>query len=546
MRKVLKIQCSDLTFILGVTLFITLAQNTRFFTQAWKIVGVDSLATLVFFISMPIVLFCLLNIIFSLLFWPYIRKPLAIAFILIGAGVNYFMYAFNVVIDRNMIQNALETNVHETLDLVSPQMVLWFTCLGIIPSIIVLLTKVTPSRGAIRFFLTKTASIVISALVVLIIAFFLFKDYAPFFRNNRGVEKTLVPSNAVAGLISNVSSYIDSQKPFVQIGLDAKKGPEAQQRKKKTLLVLVVGETARAENFSLGGYSRDTNPMLSKRDGVLFFQNVSSCGTATAVSVPCMFSDMNRKGYSGSRAKHTEGVLDILARAKVNVFWRENDGGCKGVCDRVPNEDMTLLKLPDLCKNRECKDDVLLYKLEDYINGQNDDGIIVMHQMGSHGPSYHDRYTSEYRKFTPTCDTNDIQNCDTKTLVNTYDNTIVYTDAMLDQVIAVLDKHRDKFATALIYLSDHGESLGENGLYLHGAPYAIAPSQQTHVPFILWTSPEYRESQNLDENCLQKEAKTGTFSQDNLFHSLLGIFDIQTNVYNPALDMFKTCRSAAK
>lgn len=492
---------------------------------------------------MPIVLFCALNIVFSLILLPYIRKPLFIILLFIGAGVNYFMYAFNVVIDRNMIQNALETNVHESLDLMSVKMALWFIILGVIPSVMLLFIRVTPSRSPLRFLLSRTLNITTSAVVIMLIALFFFKDYAPFFRNNKGVEKMLTPSNAIVGLIGNVSNYIDAQKPFVQIGLDAQKSPLAQQKAKKTLLVLVVGETARAENFSLGGYEKETNPMLSKRKDVVFFQNVSSCGTATAVSVPCMFSDMTRKNYSASKAKHTEGVLDILARAKVNVLWRENDGGCKGVCDRVPTENMSSLKLPELCQNGECKDDILLYKLEDYINIQQDDGIIILHQMGSHGPSYHERYTAEYRKFTPTCDTNDIQNCDTASLVNTYDNTVVYTDANLDKVIALLDKKRDRFATAMLYLSDHGESLGENGLYLHGAPYALAPTQQTRVPMILWTSPEYRETQAMNEDCLKKEARNGTFSQDNLFHSLLGIFDVQTSEYSPELDMFKTCRT---
>ena len=542
MRKVARLKCNDILFVITVTLFITFVQNTRFFYRAWQIVEPDSLRNIIFSASMPVLLFCCLNVIFSLLLLPYLRKPIAIIFILVGAAVNYFMYSFNTVIDGNMTQNALETDLHEALDLFSFKMVLWFTLIGIIPAIIVAWTKITPSRSCWRFLWVRATNIIVSLLVIVLIALFFYKDYAPFFRNNKDMVKLLTPSNVIGSLVKNLSNYVDSRKPFEQIGLDAHKGPLITQQPKKTLLVLVLGETARAENFSLGGYSRNTNPQLSKRDNVTYFDNVSSCGTATAVSVPCMSSNMPRKQYSESTAKHTENVMDILARAKVNVLWRDNDSGCKGVCNRVPNEDVTKLKLPELCKDGACLDDILLYKLDDYINTLDNDGIIVLHQMGSHGPSYHQRYPKEYRQFTPTCDTNDIQDCDVASLRNTYDNTIVYTDAMLDKTISLLQKHEDKFATAMIYLSDHGESLGENGLYLHGTPYAIAPSQQTHVPMLMWTSAEYRQAQKLDEGCLAKEAKQNEFSQDNLFHSLLGIFNIQTTEYQAALDMFQTCR----
>jgi lipid A ethanolaminephosphotransferase len=180
---------------------------------------------------------------------------------------------------------------------------------------------------------------------------------------------------------------------------------------------------------------------------------------------------MPRKDYDATLATHQEGVLDVLAHAGVNVLWRENDGGCKGACDRVPHVDMTKLKLPLDCDGDVCMDNVLLYKLNDYINSLKDDGVIVLHQMGSHGPAYYRRSTPEFRKFSPTCDSNQIQDCTHEQLVNTYDNSLLYTDAMLDDTIKLLQQYSGKFNTALVYLSDHGESLGENGMYLHG--YAL-------------------------------------------------------------------------
>lgn len=238
-------------------------------------------------------------------------------------------------------------------------------------------------------------------------------------------------------------------------------------------------------------------------------------------------------------------MLDVLAHAGVNVLWRDNDGGCKGACDRVPHVDMTKLKLPQDCDGEVCMDNVLLYKLNDYINSLNDDGVIVLHQMGSHGPAYYRRSTPEFQTFSPTCNSNQIQDCSHEQLVNTYDNSILYTDAMLDATIKLLRQYDDRFNTALVYLSDHGESLGENGMYLHGTPYVFAPSQQTHVPFLMWMSADYQRNFGIDRQCLNTLSEKDDVSQDNLFHTLLGMLNVQTREYQSQLDILQRCRNAA-
>jgi lipid A ethanolaminephosphotransferase len=538
-----KFNVSGLTFIIVSALFITLFQNPLFLSKSWQIIQSDSLHDLLFSASIPLLLFVLLNIIFSVLLWPWIRKPLMIAFLLIGAAVNYFMYSFNIVIDANMVENALETNLHESMDLVTFKLLGWLLVLGIIPAFWVIKCRISSDKGLWRAGLHRLINVVVSLLVIVLIGLFFYKDYASLLRNNRFLMKTLVPSNAILGVVKVVNQRIDANRPFIDIGTDARKGAFLKNQPKKTLAIVVVGETARGENFSLGGYPRQTNPLLGARKDVIYFDHVSSCGTATAVSVPCMFSNMTRQNYDATVARHQSGLLDMLTKAGVNVLWRENDGGCKGVCDRVPTEDMTELNLSQYCKDGSCKDGILLHQLDRYIDQLNDDGIIVLHQMGSHGPSYYQRYPDEYRKFTPDCQTNSIQDCDQQTLVNTYDNTLVYTDAVLNSVIQLLERYQDKFSTVMIYLSDHGESLGENGLYLHGTPYALAPSQQTHVPFLVWMSPDYKKNHQIDADCLDKEAKQADFSHDNLFHSLLGVFDIQSSEYQSGLDLFKPCRS---
>ncbi|WP_159565116.1 phosphoethanolamine transferase EptA [Budvicia diplopodorum] len=540
--KVSKLSCSGLTFVLTTALFFTLFQNALAIKAFWHAIAANG-GSWLFAATVPVITFCVLNIIFSLLLLPIIRKPLVTIFLIAGAYVNYVMYSFDVVIDRNMIQNALETNTHEALDLVTVKMGVWLLVLGLLPAIVVWIVKIKPSVKPLKEIAQRTANIAISALLILLIAFFFYKDYAPLIRNNSGLVKMLVPTDYVSGLIGAVSKKIESHRPLVDIGQDADKGPTINAEKKKTLIVLVVGETARAANFSLGGYERETNPKL-KQNNVIYFPNVSSCGTETAISVPCMFSDMPRKHYDAIKASHQEGLLDIVAKARISVLWRENDGGCKGACDRVPHQDIVQLNPEGLCQGGTCHDEALLHNLDNYINGLNNDGIIVLHQIGSHGPSYFERYPQEYRQFVPTCDSNQIQDCDHQSLVNTYDNTILYTDAVLDKTLTLLKSHDDKFATAMVYLSDHGESLGEKGLYLHGTPYLFAPKEQTHIPFLMWMSDDYKKNYRINGECVSDRAKQEEFSQDNLFHTILGMLNIQTSEYQPALDILDGCRQS--
>ena len=405
------------------------------------------------------------------------------------------------------------------------------------------LGKIAIDYGYYRYkYLVMLVAVV---LLILLVAALFYKDYASLFRNNKELVKSLSPSNSIVASWSWYSHQRSANLPLIRIGEDAHRNPLMQNGKRKNLTILIVGETSRAENFSLNGYPRETNPRLAK-DNVVYFPNTASCGTATAVSVPCMFSDMPREHYKEELAQHQEGVLDIIQRAGINVLWNDNDGGCKGVCDRVPHQNVTALNLPGQCINGECYDEVLFHGLEDYINNLQGDGVIVLHTIGSHGPTYYNRYPPQFRKFTPTCDTNEIQTCTQEQLVNTYDNTLVYVDYIVDKAINLLKEHQDKFTTSLVYLSDHGESLGENGIYLHGLPYAIAPDSQKQVPMLLWLSEDYQKRYQVDQNCLQKQAQTQHYSQDNLFSTLLGLTGVETKYYQAADDILQTCRRVSE
>ncbi|MBU3982464.1 MAG: sulfatase-like hydrolase/transferase, partial [Proteobacteria bacterium] len=285
---------------------------------------------------------------------------------------------------------------------------------------------------------------------------------------------------------------------------------------------------------------RKTNPFLEKED-ILSFTNAYSCGTVSSTSVPCMFSHFDRSSFSDTKGERHEGLLDVFSHAGVQVLWRENNSGCRGVCSRVETEVLTDLLDDDFCSSGECQDMILLQGLQQYINRAGKDTFIVLHQKGSYGPGYYRRSPPEFKTFLPECTTNQLQECRTEELINAYDNTILYTDYFLDQVINLLKKNSVQFNTAMLYLSDYGESLGEKNIYLHGLPYVIAPDEQKHIPFILWFSDAFFENNSLDKNCLQRKVDDN-LSHDNLFHSALGLMGIKTAMYEKDLDIFAGCK----
>jgi len=332
-------------------------------------------------------------------------------------------------------------------------------------------------------------------------------------------------------------------RPREAIGLDASRGKWAQTPHRRPLLVvLVVGETARAANWGLNGYRRATTPQLAAMPELISFAQVTSCGTNTEVSLPCMFSPWGRRQYDEARVRRSESLLHVVQRAGVNVFWRDNQSGCKGVCDGIPHEVVDPRQSPALCEEGRCLDEALLVGLERRL--QRPDGgdqFLVLHQLGNHGPAYDKRYPDAFRRFTPVCATADLRRCSREQIVNAYDNALLYTDHVLARTIAWLREHGAGRDTALIYVSDHGESLGENGLYLHGLPYAIAPDVQTQVPMLLWLSPGIAETQGIDTACVRQRAAQPA-AHDHLFHSLLGLLDVSTSLYDPAMDLLQPCR----
>ncbi|OCG03138.1 phosphoethanolamine transferase EptA [Gilliamella sp. wkB112] len=543
-RKITNCPISINLLIILMAFYQATILNMSYYKQVLAKLPLDSLANISFFLSMPLVVFCVNFIVLSLLINKWLVKIVASALILISSICSYFMFKFGVMIDRSMLQNILETNSAESSSLITFELFNYILLLGILPAVLIILVKIKTVKIDLYFIFKQVIIVLITFLLVGLIVLVFYESYATFMRNNNKIIKYLLPSNYISAIYKQYQFEKYKNQPFLTIGNDAyRSNTDLHSINNKTVVVLIVGETARSQNFALNGYSKDTNPFLTKRNDIISFKNVSSCGTYTAFSIPCMFSNMTRKNYDESLAPRQENVLDILNKVKINVDWLDNNTGCKGVCARVQNNNITkkyLASNSQLCQDGICYDEVLINELANKLNDIDEDSLIILHMLGSHGPNYYQRYPARFKQFIPTCDTNQINNCDLVSLVNTYDNTIVYTDFIINQTIELLQKKQ--FNSMVIYLSDHGESLGENGLYLHSFPYSIAPEQQTLVPFIMWISNPYANLNNINIQCVKQHSKQVLFSHDNLFHTLLSIFDVQTKEYNSSLDILNDCK----
>jgi len=456
--------------------------------------------------------------------------------LVLAAGASWFADTYGVVLDSEMLRNVAQTNPAEARDFIGmPLLVrlLWQAGLPI--------ALISQARLPLRVWTRSLREYALGALggaaLLLVAALPMYSSYATFFRNQHAARYYIAPANVIVGSVRLARKTLHRPPAFSRVGEDAQRmRPEGA---KPLVLVLVVGETARAANFSLGGYARDTNPLLRQK-GVYYFTDVESCGTATATSLPCMFSELPREEFKLGPARYRDSVLDILQRAGVAVSWIDNQSGCKWVCDRVPSERASAYDI-ESCAAGECLDEALLRVMDRKLPQAARDGLITLHAMGSHGPAYYRRVPKERRVFEPVCDTERINTCSDEKIVNTYDNTIVYTDYILAGLIDRLAADQQRVDTVLLYVSDHGESLGESGLYLHGQPWMVAPRVQKQVPMLLWFSSGAPARLGLNTDCLRAELGSKA-SHDNLSHTMLGLFDVTTSVYRPALDLLRDCR----
>ncbi len=521
------------TLIILVAVFLTAFGNGAFFSNLLKTYPLDSrtvmplLSLIVVFGGATIVLLAALCI------WRA-TKPVLIVFLLLSSLAAYFMDSYGVVVSDEMLHNAALTDVAEVRDLLNVKLLAYFALLGLVPAVLV--ARLPLRWRGLRSELLARLKLLGFTLVTMagvVLAFGSF--YASFSREHKALRAYANPTYYSYAAIKYLRQRLTPEvtTTLAPVGRDAKIPATDPHRE---LIVMVLGETARADRFSLNGYARDTNPQLRKA-GAISLTNVWACGTSTAVSVPCMFALDGESGSAG-RGTGRENLLDVLQHAGVNVLWRDNNSDSKGVALRVPYEDYRSPKLNPVC-DLECRDEGMLGDLQRYIDAHpSGDIFIVLHQMGNHGPAYYRRYPAAFERFKPACRDDDLSRCSRDEIDNAYDNAILYTDHFLAQTIALLERNDAHFETALFYVSDHGESLGEGGLYLHGMPKLIAPDTQVRVPVVLWFGKTFDD---VDLPALQKK-RDMRFTHANIFHTVLGFLEIETGVYQAGLDILQDAR----
>ncbi|MDV6320071.1 phosphoethanolamine--lipid A transferase [Chromohalobacter sp. HP20-39] len=527
-----------------VSLGFALFYNTPFWKGAFDYVAPSGLMDWLLVLEYGVVLVFIQFVVFVVFVNRWSVKPFLIALIFMAAAINFYTTRYGVYFNTDMVNNVLQTDAQEANELLTLGFLGYMCIYAVIPSLFVAWVRIKRGsilRSSLRRLGVLAASIIILGGCILLS----FQSVSALMRTHHELRFLVTPGNAI---VSSIQALAPAGKPIpddkIPLESDAVlKSGVSSKNEKPELLVIVVGETMRAANWGLNGYERQTTPKLAERS-VVNYPNVTSCGTSTAVSLPCMFSPLGHDDYDEWFLKSHESLLDVLKHAGIDVRWFDNQSGCKGVCDSVKSKTLSEKDFPDLCASGRCYDEALVKQLQNELKSSSGDGenkVVVLHQLGNHGPSYFERYPEKFKKFVPTCNTAELNECTRKEIVNAYDNGVLYTDSVLDGVISVLTSQK-KYAAAMIYVADHGESLGENGIYLHGLPYSIAPDEQTHVPMTWWMGKDFLSSSEIDKSCLLAN-KGKNYSHANLFSSILGLMQVTTSVYKPEQDITSACRT---
>lgn len=426
----------------------------------------------------------------------------------------YFISTYHVILDKSMMGNILNTQSSESLEFLHPKMLVFVLLLGIVPAWLILRTRVQKVRR-LRSLLLMGATLGIGLIIIYLNA----STSLWFDKHSKKLGGMILPWSYT---INSIRVQLERSKEYVEVTLL----PAATSNTSdKTVVVFIIGETARAKNFSLYGYERNTNPLIAASDATAL-PNVTACSTYTTASIHCMLS------HTGATKGSFEPLPSYLQRNNVEVVWRTNNWGEPPL---VVEEYTKGSELRPSCTENNCDyEEVLLTGLVERIQASKRDKVlVVLHTKGSHGPSYHTRYPEEFAVFKPVCKSVELDKCTQDELTNAYDNTIIYTDYFLDQTIKKLEQLADR-PTAMIYVSDHGESLGEYGLYLHGTPNAIAPAVQLEIPFIVWMSEGFKQLHDIDSSVFTQPE----YSHSNVFHSVMGALGVNASVYDETLNIF--------
>ncbi len=530
----MKITLTPTMFIAIIALVNIALYNIPLFSYAVDNMQTLSIGSLHILIGMTVVLFVFTTFFLYLLMMLSRRlaKLFCMVMVLGNSIALYFTVNYQVILDRTMMGNIFNTRYTEASDFFGWRLLLYIIILGLLPAWLIVKTTITP---------TKRLKLSMHMLIILVFSsIFIYLSSSTwlwFDKNAKQLGARIMPwSYTINAIRYQVSEYEATRNrvllppaTFVTNDPTQKNLAINNGSINKNVVILVIGESARAQNFSLYGYERDTNPLLKKSD-IITLKNTVSCSTYTTASVGCMLS---HKSDNSMFSAQYEPLPSYLKRHGVEVIWRTHNWG------EPPIKVDSYEKAEDLrnkCTADDCAyDGVLLTELKDRIASSHSQNIlVVLHQSGSHGPSYSKKYPKSFEKFKPVCDTVELRQCDNQSLINAYDNTILYTDYFLNNTVNIL-KGLENTSSVLMYMSDHGESLGEHNVYLHGTPYSVAPKEQKDVPFLVWMSPLFMKEHHVSPQDISQDS---AYSQANIFHSVMGAFNLTSAIYDKQLDIY--------
>ncbi len=521
-------------FLFRSAFFWTLCFNAPFLSAILKTADKTPesiLTTLILLLSVFAGLFFISMALIALLgLLPY--RLFNITFIglsLLGLSSVVSWLYYGIAMTPDMIRNFLATDFHEASGYWSWHLAGTFILLSL-PIVFFICTMKKSRRKESRM---KRLGICLVTFLCGVFALFMqLQPFSAMMRQDKSMRYLIAPVNIV---YSTGSTLLKDENPAEVAKQIVDTAPITTTRPQTpTLFVVVVGETARSANWQLAGYEEPTNPLLSKTD-IVNIPRVQACGTSTDVSLPCMFSRIGRRDYDRKRIISEEALPSLLKRAGWNVTWVENQSGCKGVC-----KDVTVIEPahnPKYCQDGSCLDEVMVESVKTSVSALKggEQAVLFLHMMGSHGPAYYKRSTEKEKVFGKECTDSSFKSCTKESIRAAYDSSIRYTDKVLGEMIHQL-KRAKGINTALIYVSDHGESLGENGLYLHGAPYYIAPDEQKVVPMVMWLSEAFQKQYGVKSKVIENNIRKPV-THDHLYHTILGLLNVRSSTYEKQWDL---------
>ena len=521
MKKLLHRPISLFAFSCIVSIGTLLLYNIPFFNYVVDNTN-ESVGGKIFLLSSLVVIMLVLNFMMSYLVMFLMRmvgRVLLAILSLINATAVYFIFTYSVMIDSTTIENVFNTRYSEASGFFSWALWLFIIVFGVLPALWCLLQPVIIGKA-------KKLAVYCGSSLAIVLAIALANISQTLFISQHDTELggLLQPWSYLVNTCRVISFSQDEQAEEIKLP----DGKIADQE--KTVVVLVIGESARKANFQLYGYERDTNPLLSKQAGLKVYQ-ATSCATYTTAGTKAILEP-----------KNSDELYELLPnyafRTGVDVSWRTSNWGEPPIHidEYIPNEELG----EQYPGENIYHDGILLKGLRERIESSKKNKVlIVLHTSTSHGPKYADKYPKEFEVFRPVARNVEEGQEDVGKLINAYDNTILYTDFLLDSIINILRAMTDR-NSAMIFISDHGESLGENKVFMHGLPMKLAPKVQYEIPFLVWTSENFREYKSTSS---EKDAPNGelpaVLEQHYIFHSVLNLLSIQSPAYNKDFDIFK-------